>query len=86
MSVVVKTPIARYSLWLHLHEIGIDPEHLDEDGALAFCSGPARAFLAGLGIPITRRAERRLRRAVDAYDPERLTPEELADDGWESEG
>jgi hypothetical protein len=85
VSVAARTPIGRYALWLHLHEIGIDPERLDENGALAFCSGPARIFLAGLGLPLTPRAERRLRRAVDAFDPERLSPEDL-ESSWESEG
>lgn len=78
--------MARYALWLQLHELGIDPERIDEDGALTFCRGPARTFLAGLGLPLSRRAERRLCRAVGAFDPERLTPEELAGDWGESEG
>jgi hypothetical protein len=85
VSAAVGGAVGRYALWLHLHDLGIDPERLDDGEALAFCRGPARRFVESQGLSLSRRAERRLRRAVDAYDPERLTPEELAD-GWEQEG
>lgn len=81
LSAAAGVEVGRYALWIHLHERGIDPERLDDDTALAFCRGPARRFLEDLGLRLTRRAERRLRRAVDAYDPARPTPDELAE-GW----
>ncbi len=76
ISVAVGTPIPRYELWLHLHELGCDPEALSRRMALAFCDGPVTGFLAERGIRLGRRAARRLLREVERFEPEWLDPEE----------
>lgn len=76
ISVAVRVPIPRYALWLHLHELGCNPEALTREMALAFCDGPLSGFLAERGLHLRRRAARRLFREVDRFDPDWLDPEE----------
>jgi hypothetical protein len=76
LSVAVGALVPRWPLWLRLHELGQDPEHLSSDAALAFCGGPARRFLAEHGLGLSWRARRRLLRSVAAFDPERASPEQ----------
>lgn len=76
LSLEFGEPVARYPLWLCLHDLGLDPEHLDVEQALAFCRGPARGYLAERGHVLSGRAQRRICRQVARFDPERPSPEE----------
>jgi hypothetical protein len=76
LSLAVGERIPRYRLWLHLHELGCDPEALSRGDVLAFCRGEAPRFLAAQGRLLTPRAQRRLCREVARFDPLRPTPEE----------
>jgi hypothetical protein len=76
LSVAVGALVPRWPLWLRLHELGQDPEHLSGEAALAFCGGPARRFLADQGLDLGWIARRRLLRAVARFDPTRPTPEQ----------
>jgi hypothetical protein len=75
LSVAVGALVPRWPLWLRLHELGQDPEHLSGDAALAFCGGPARLFLAEHGLGLSWTARRRLLRSVARFDPSHPTPE-----------
>lgn len=76
VSLAVDALVPRYALWLHLHELGWDPDALTRDQAAAFCDGPLRGFLAERGFRLSQRAARRLRRSVERYDPRVRAPEE----------
>jgi hypothetical protein len=76
ISVALRVPIPRYALWLHLHELGCNPEGLTREMALAFCDGPLSGFLAERGLRLTRRALRRLCKEVERYDPQWLDADE----------
>lgn len=87
LSLAAAAPIPRYALWIRLHELQLDPERLSRRGALGFCRGPARDFLAEHGHVLTPRARRRLLREVGRFDPAHATPEErLADLGRTARG
>jgi hypothetical protein len=82
LSLALDECVPRYALWLRLHEEGFDPEALDRDAALAFCRDPLERFLEELGLELPPRRLRRLRRAVDRFDPELGTPyERIAERG-----
>ena len=76
LSLATGHMIPRYDLWLDLHENGRNPEHLTRRAVLEFCEGPLAAFLAARGLLLAPRAARRLRRAVDRFDPSLPTPDE----------
>lgn len=75
-SLAVGVPIPRYQLWLRFHDHGCDPETITAAMAVAFCDGPLTGFLAEYGMSVTRRARRRLRKAVASFDPNRPRPED----------
>jgi hypothetical protein len=77
LSLAVGALVPRYRLWLRLHELGQDPETLSAAAATAFCSGPARRFLAEHGHELGWRTRRRLIHSVAAFDPSRPTPEQV---------
>lgn len=82
LSLAASAPLPRYPLWLRLHALRLDPEHLTRRDALWFCRGPAADFLAENGHVLAPRAQRRLVREVARYDPAHRTPEErMADLG-----
>jgi len=76
LSIGVGCLVPRYALWLHLRDLGLDPEALDREQALSFCRLHARDFLAELGLPLAPHAARRLERALARFDPLRPTPSE----------
>lgn len=75
-SVGVGRVVPRYALWLRVRAAGLDPERLTRDEALAFCRRELPGFLVELGLPLPRRAARRLEREVARFDPLRPTPYE----------
>jgi hypothetical protein len=77
LSIGVGSVVPRYALWLRLRELGLDPETLDREQALAFCRSHARPFLADLGFPLAPRAARRIEKALVRFDPCVPTPSEL---------
>lgn len=66
----------RYALWLHMGEVGIDPEHLSRAGAVRFCRLHLTGFLAEQGLSLSARRRRRLERVIAAFDPRYRTPYE----------
>jgi hypothetical protein len=77
LSVAVGTRIPRYALWLHLHDLGWNPEALKPADVLTFCDGPMESFLADLGFRLSRRARNRLRKSLEKFDPLRPLPHEI---------
>jgi hypothetical protein len=73
LSVALGVRVPRHALWL------ASAGHLDGAApASAFCCGPLDEFLRGAQLPpLDARARRRLRRAVERYDPARRAPEEI---------
>jgi hypothetical protein len=82
LSVSVGAWIPRYALWLHLHDLGWDPESLSQSDAVAFCDGPLDRFLTDRGYRLSRRAHRRLRASLVKYDLHPLPHERLASSSW----
>jgi len=76
LSVAVGSLLPRYALWLRMREVGLDPEDLSREEALAFCDTPVTEFLAEQGFALPLPARRRLRRAIERFDPALPTPEE----------
>jgi len=76
ISLAVGSRIPRYDLWLHLHDLGWNPEQLPRGAAVAFCGAPLTRFLADCGLRLTPRGQRRIQRAVRRYDPSIPTPYE----------
>ncbi len=82
LSLALGLSVPRYRLWLRLHEEGFDPERLVLSQVLAFCADPLELFLEELGLELRPRRLRRLRRAVERFDPEVLSPyERIAESG-----
>jgi hypothetical protein len=77
LSVSVGTRIPRYALWLHLHDLGWNPEALKTADVLAFCDGPMERFLADRGFSLNRRAQSGLRKSLAKFDPLRPQPHEI---------
>lgn len=76
ICLAVGVTFPRYPLWLRLKELGLDPEALTRQAALAFCDGPLEVFLAERGFSLSRRRWRRLRRSVHSFDPAIPSPYE----------
>ena len=85
LSISVGVRLPRYALWLQLHDLGLDPEHLRLVDALAFCDGPAETFLADRGHTLSRRDHRKLRKSMARFDPIRATSEDLLGSRMESQ-
>jgi hypothetical protein len=68
----------RYALWLRLREIGVEPERLTREGAIAFVDRELGSVLAERGLQLAPAAARSLRRAVATHDPAKPTPAEWA--------
>ena len=71
----------RYALWLHLRELGLDPDRLTRDEAIAFCEVELPCFLREHELALSRRQSLSLLRAVARHDPSVRTPAEWAS-GW----
>ena len=76
LSVALGRLVPRYALWLRMHELGWDPERLAATQATAFVDGHLDAFLAQSGDSLTARAQKRLSRSVERFDPLQPTPYE----------
>jgi hypothetical protein len=68
--------VPRFDLWLELHECDMDPEHLSQEEAMAFCDGPLETYLHRCGLGLHPRELRRLSRRIRRYDPAVPTPYE----------
>jgi len=71
----------RYALWLHLRELGLDPDRLTRDEVIAFCEVELPRFLREYELALSRRQSLSLLRAVARHDPSVRTPAEWAS-GW----
>ena len=76
LSVALGRLVPRYALWLHMGELGMDPERLSRSDAVQFCRRHLHDFLSGQHLALRDRQERRLVRAVDRFDPRHPTPYE----------
>ena len=76
ISLAARRGIPRYRLWLRLHELGWNPEHLTRHAVLAFCERPLVDFLADRGLILRPHELRRIRRSVNRFDPAIPTPYE----------
>jgi hypothetical protein len=76
LSVAAGRLVPRYALWLHLHELGLDPVGLPKRDLLAFLDDELRGFMSVHDLEISDRALRRLRSRIDRFDPRYPTPEE----------
>ena len=76
LSLALDRNLPRYPLWITFKELGADPDCLSRKAAIEFCDEHMGEFLAHLGHALTPRQARRLRRAVERYDPEIPTPYE----------
>ena len=76
VSLALDRHIPRYPLWLTLKELGMDPDGLTREAAIAFCNEHLQAFLAHMGYRLSPRQIRRLARTLARFDPTRPTPEE----------
>jgi hypothetical protein len=68
--------IPRYALWLHVGELGMNPERLSRSDSLLFCRDHLDDFLFEHGNQLHGRAVRRLRKRIERFDPELRTPYE----------
>ena len=70
--------LPRYGLWLSIRELGLDPETASADDLVDFLDFSAPSFLwEQLGLRLSERQWRRLRRAIARFDPERREPHEV---------
>lgn len=76
LSVALRIAVSRFGLWMELHECSLDPEHLTQEGAIAFCKGPLESYLRSCGLSLSRRELRRLSRKIERFDPAVPTPYE----------
>ena len=76
LSLIVGRSLARYPLWLRLHESGFNPERISSEEMVAFCGPPLEHYLAEQGLALRLREQRRLERSVGRFDPSLPTPEE----------
>lgn len=67
LSHAVGQHVSRYDLWVYLHEVGLDPENLSPEEAVAFCRGPLAEFLAEKDLSLEPRACRRLQREIGRH-------------------
>ena len=69
LSVLAGQEIPRFTLWMRLHEAGLDPEALSNQQVLRFLDLHLEDFLCQLGLTVSRRARRRLRRTLTRDEP-----------------
>lgn len=74
LSVALDRLAPRYALWLHMGEVGLDPERLSRRDAVTFCAEHLTDFLADQGLRLADARRRRLAREVARFDPSRPTP------------
>jgi len=76
LSLAANQNVPRYPLWLAFKEAGANPDLLSRDAVLAFCDEHLPGVLARLGVILSPRQARRLRRIVARFDPALPTPYE----------
>jgi hypothetical protein len=76
LSVALGRLAPRYALWLHMGEVGCDPERLSRDAALAYCRTNLRGFLRRHRLFLPERRHRSLERSLSRFDPRHPTPYE----------
>jgi hypothetical protein len=76
LSLALDRNLPRYPLWITFKELGVDPDYLSREVVVEFCDEHLGTFLGHLGCALTPRQQRRLRRAVERYDPALPTPYE----------
>ena len=76
LSVAVGRLISRYALWLHLKELGWDPEGLSRCQAVLFCDQHLDGFLSTRGLALAGSRRARLRRRIRGFDAAHPTPYE----------
>lgn len=76
LSVELGQLAPRYALWLHISELGMEPEGLSRSQAVRFCDRYLDVFLDDHGLSLPPRRARRLARAVGVFDPLHVTPYE----------
>ncbi|MFQ5417287.1 MAG: hypothetical protein ACE5FL_09600 [Myxococcota bacterium] len=76
ISVALDRSLPRYPLWLTLKDLGMEPERLTREAAIAFCDNHLQEFLAHLGYRLSPRRHKRLLRTVARFDPAQITPTE----------
>jgi len=70
--------LPRYPLWLSIHELGLDPDTASAGDLVDFLDFSAASFLwEHLGIRLNQWQWRRIRRAIERFDPERRQPDEV---------
>ena len=77
-SVRVGNLLPRYPLWLSIHELGFDPDTASAHDLVDFLDFSAPSFLWDhLGLRLSERQWRRMRRATLRFDPERRQPDDV---------
>jgi len=76
LSVSLGQLAPRYALWLHMREVGIDPEQLSRAALLSYCHVHLGRFLSRHRLRLPERRLRRLERSVSRFDPRHPTPYE----------
>jgi len=76
LSLALDRNVPRYPLWMAFKESGANPEFLTRGAVLRFCDEHMADVLAHLGLELTPRKTRRLRRIVARFDPALSTPYE----------
>lgn len=69
--------VPRYALWLHMNDVGFEPEDLDGTSLLRFFDRHLETFLEGQHLHLAARPKSRLRAALVRYDPAQPTPYEF---------
>ena len=76
LSVALDRLAPRYALWLHMADVGLDPERLSRSDVIRFCRDHLADFLARQGLALRERQARRLGRRMARFDPGHPTPYE----------
>ena len=76
LSVELGRLVFCYALWLHMADVGLDPEHLSRQDVTRFCRDHLAGFLAARGLALPERQARRLGRRLARFDPRHPTPYE----------
>jgi hypothetical protein len=76
LSVALGQLVPRYALWLHMAEVGLDPERLSRVDATRFCRDHLAGLLASQRLILPERQARRLGRRMARFDPCHPTPYE----------
>jgi hypothetical protein len=79
LSVALDQLAPRYALWLHMGEVGLDPDRLSGGDVESYCHLHLTGFLEAHDLTLAPRLRRRFERTVIRFDPARPTPYEHMD-------